>query len=388
MGDGSTHRRSFDTDAIVVGAGAVGLACGAALARAGLDVIVLEAAPLIGSGTSSRNSEVVHAGLYYLTGSLKHLLCVEGRRQLYPYMERMGVAHRKTQKLVVATSAAETSKIEALAATAHRNDVENVTLIDGRDAMAMEPALNCTAALLSAETGIMDSHGLMLAYLGEMESFGGVLALATPVDRIEALTGGGFDVWCGGREPTRITTRTLVNSAGLYAHRLAQSLDGYDMGKAPPFVLAKGSYFGCAGRPAFQRLIYPAPVDGGLGVHLTVDLAGRMRFGPDVEWLTHADPDQVNYEVDIARAQSFYAAIRTYWPGLKDGALTPDYSGLRPKLSGPGEPAADFRIDGPETHGLEGLVHLFGIESPGLTSSLAIAAETCRRLDVRAVSPV
>lgn len=387
MADGDASRTQFDVDAVVAGAGAVGLACAAALARAGLEVLVLEAAPVIGSGTSSRNSEVIHAGLYYPTGSLKHRLCVAGRRLLYPYMARCGVAHRKTQKLIVATSDAETKKIEQLAGVARANEVENVTLIDGADAMAMEPALFCTAALLSAETGIMDSHGLMLAYLGELESLGGALALSTPVEQVEPKTGGGFEIWAGGREPARISARIFVNSAGLHAPALARRVAGLEH-LAPTQVLAKGSYFGCAGKPAFQRLIYPAPVDGGLGVHLTVDLAGRMRFGPDVEWLDETDPDRVDYAVDIRRADSFYAAIRTYWPGLKDGALSPDYSGLRPKLSGPGAPAADFRIDGPEAHGVEGLVHLLGIESPGLTSSLAIAQETCARLGVLSPAPV
>ena len=388
MADGSPTRATFDTDAVVIGAGAVGLACAATLARKGLDVLVLEATGVIGSGTSSRNSEVVHAGIYYPTGSLKHRMCVAGRRLLYPYMEARGVRHWRAEKLIVATSEAETKKITDLLDVAKANDVEGVTLMDGRDAIALEPALNCTAALLSAQTGVMDSHGLMLAYQGELEDHGGTIVFETPVERAALLAGGGVDLWTGGREPARIRTRLLINSAGLHAQAIAANVAGLAAHHIPAQTLAKGSYFGCAGKPAFTRLIYPAPVDGGLGVHLTLDLGGRMRFGPDVEWLIEADPDRVDYAVDIRRAESFYAAIRTYWPGLKDGALTPDYSGLRPKLSGPGQPAADFRIDGPELHGHEGLVNLFGIESPGLTSSLAIAAEVCARLGVGAAATV
>jgi L-2-hydroxyglutarate oxidase LhgO len=384
MAEGS-GRSGFDADAIVIGAGAVGLACAATLSRRGLYAVVLEAAGLIGSGTSSRNSEVVHAGIYYPTGSLRHRMCVAGRRMLYAYMAARGVRHWKAEKLIVATSEGETRKIEALLATARANDVEGVALMDGADAIALEPNLRCTAALLSSETGIMDSHGLMLAYQGELEDNGGVVAFETPVEMIIALPGGGFEVRTGGAEPARIRTRIVVNSAGLYAHRIAANIEGYDGRFTPPFVLAKGNYYGCAGKPAFKRLVYPAPVDGGLGVHLTLDLNGRMRFGPDVEWLEFNNPDQIDYAVDIRRADSFYAAIRTYWPALPDDALTPDYCGIRPKLSGPGQPAADFRIDGPEHHGIEGLINLFGIESPGLTSSLAIAAEACARLGVGAL---
>lgn len=379
----SSGRATFDADAIVIGAGAVGLACAATLSRHGLYTLALEATDLIGSGTSSRNSEVVHAGIYYPTGSLRHRMCVLGRRLLYPYMAARGVRHWKAEKLIVATSDAETKKIEDLFATSKANEVEGCWLMDGRDAIALEPNLTCTAALMSSETGVMDSHGLMLAYQGELEDNGGAVVFETPVEKIAALPGGGFEVWTGGAEPTRIRTRYLINSAGLYAHRVASNFDGYDAAHTPPFVIAKGNYYGCAGKPAFKRLIYPAPVDGGLGVHLTLDLNGRMRFGPDVEWLDFNDPDRIDYTVDPRRADSFYAAIRTYWKDLPDGALTPDYSGVRPKLSGPGQPAADFRIDGPEHHGLDGLIHLFGIESPGLTSSLAIAAECCARLDIK-----
>lgn len=370
----------MDVDVVIVGAGAVGLAVAAEFARAGRDVLVLEAADGVGTETSSRNSEVIHGGMYYPTGSLRHRMCVEGRRKLYRYLEQRGVPHLKRGKLIVATNDVETKKIENIHATGLRNDVENLQLISGAEAMAWEPALSCMAALWSPETGIVDSHAYMLALQGEIEDCGGMIAFATPVMRIEPLASGGFRVMTGGAEPSSIVCRRLVNSAGLYAQHVARGIEGYRADLIPKLVLAKGNYFGCAGKPAFSRLIYPAPVEGGLGVHVTLDLAGRMRFGPDVEWLTTADPKAVDYRVDPKRSDSFYDAVRRYWPGLPDGAITPDYSGCRPKLTGPGEAAADFRIDGPELHGVDGLVNLFGIESPGLTSSLAIAEEVRRRL--------
>lgn len=363
----------YHIDAVVVGAGAIGLACAVELARRGREVMVVEAADCIGSGTSSRNSEVIHAGLYYATGSLKHRLCVEGRRRLYAYLAERGVAHRKCGKLVVATDRDEEAQIAALCRRALANEVEGVSLLTADEARAMEPNLACVSALLSAETGIIDSHGYMLALLGELEGLGGVLALKAPALRGRALTGGGFELDIGGDAPTTVVCRTLVNAAGLGAQRLARAIEGASPDAIPPLVLAKGSYFGCAGKPAFTRLIYPAPVDGGLGVHLTLDLAGRMRFGPDVEWLDQADPARVDFRVDPRRSDGFYAAVRRYWPAMPDDVLSPDYAGCRPKLARRGEPAADFRVDGPERHQLEGLVNLFGIESPGLTASLAIA---------------
>jgi L-2-hydroxyglutarate oxidase LhgO len=368
----------YHSDCVVIGAGVIGLACAAELARGGREVLVLEATGAIGSGTSSRNSEVIHAGLYYPTGSFKHRLCVEGRRKLYAYLAARGVAHDKCGKLVVATAPAEEGQIAALHRRAVENEVENVSLLSGGEARALEPALACVSALLSAETGIVDSHGYMLALRGELESLGGAIAFSAPALR-GAATGGGFELEIGGASPVRIRCAALVNAAGLDAQRVALALEGVPAAQVPSLALAKGAYFGCAGRPAFTRLIYPAPVDGGLGVHLTLDLAGRMRFGPDVEWLDERDPARVDYSVDPARAESFYAAIRRYWPALADGALTPDYAGCRPKLSGRGQAAADFRIDGPETHGVDGLVNLFGIESPGLTASLAIAEEVAGR---------
>jgi L-2-hydroxyglutarate oxidase LhgO len=335
--------------------------------------MVLEAARSIGSGTSARNSEVIHAGMYYPTGTLKHELCVAGRRKLYAYLAERGVAHRKCGKLIVATEAKEEAKIAAIFQLAESNGVENCSLLTADEVRALEPNVRAVSAMLSPETGIIDSHGYMLALLGEIEAHGGSLVLNAPVLGGEALAGGGFELEIAGPAAARLRCTVLVNSAGLCAQAVARSIAGLPESAIPPLVLAKGSYFGCAVKAPFSRLIYPAPVDGGLGVHLTLDLAGRAKFGPDVEWLAHDEPANVDYRVDPARGASFYAAIRRYWPALPDGALTPDYSGCRPKLSRAGEPAADFRIDGAEIHGIEGLVNLFGIESPGLTSSLAIA---------------
>ncbi len=377
---------TYEVEAAIIGGGAVGLACAAALARNGTETILLEAGAALGAETSARNSEVIHAGLYYPTGSLKHRLCVIGRRRLYPYLARHGVAHKKCGKLIVATNQAEIAQIESIAARAHANGVENMRLLSGAEARAIEPNLNATAALLSSETGVFDSHGYMLALRGEIEHWGGAVLTHAPVLRGAIEADGGFVLEIGGPNPARLRCKWLVNAAGLHAQAVARTLAGLDAQFIPDLILAKGSYFGCAGASAFTRLIYPAPVDGGLGVHLTLDLNGRMRFGPDVEWLDSSDPQTIDYRVDAARGDSFYAAIRRYWPSLKDDALTPDYSGCRPKLSGPGAPAADFRIDGAETHGQAGLVNLFGIESPGLTSSLAIAEMVLARLEGHAPS--
>lgn len=371
----------YDIDCLVIGAGAVGLACAAELARRGREVLVVEATGAIGSGISSRNSEVIHAGIYYPTGSLRHRLCVAGRRKLYTYLAERGVAHRKCGKLVVATSPQEESQIAALHQRALENGVEGVTPLTEKQAKDLEPNLHCVSALLSGETGIIDSHGYMLALQGDLESNGGMIALDAPVLRGRVVPAGGFEIEIGGAAPATARCKIVINSAGLGAHAVANALEGLDAAYIPPLVLAKGSYFGCTGRAAFTRLIYPAPVEGGLGVHLTLDLAGQMRFGPDVEWLASNEPAQVNFQVDPARAQAFYAAIRRYWPALPEGALTPAYSGCRPKLSGPAQPAADFRIDGPGTHGIQGLVNLFGIESPGLTSSLAIGEFAANLID-------
>jgi L-2-hydroxyglutarate oxidase LhgO len=358
--------------AVVIGAGVVGLAVARALALKGHDVIVLEAADSIGTGTSSRNSEVMHGGMYYPTGSGKARHCVEGRRLLYAFCDSHGVPHRKCEKLMVATSDAETAKIEGIHRQGLANGVEGLTLISGAAAMALEPNLRCTAALRSSETGIVDSHAFMLALQGDLESAGGAIAFETPLERVEQ-RGGGWRVHFGGREPDVMDADVVVNAAGLNAWGTARRIDAYLESRIPKRRFAKGNYFSCAGKSAFSRLIYPAPVDGGLGVHLTLDMGGRMKFGPDVEWLGDVEPESIDYTVNPGRGDSFYAAIRTYWPGMPDGVLTADYSGVRPKLSGPGEPAADFMLEGPQQHGLAGLVHLYGIESPGLTSSLSIA---------------
>ncbi|GGF52932.1 dehydrogenase [Azorhizobium oxalatiphilum] len=370
---------------IVIGAGVVGLACAAARARQGREVYVLEAGPLIGSGISSRNSEVIHSGVYYETGTLRHLLCVEGRRRLYAYCDLHGVGHRKCGKLVVATNDAEAEKIAGIAVRAKENGVENTELIDGAAAMALEPALNAVAALNVKETGILDTHGYMLALQGEVEDAGGAVLLNHKVVSGTARAGR-FTLQLETPEgPLELVARSLVIAAGPWTHQVAGRIAGYDISGIHPLVLAKGSYFSYAGKPVFSRLIYPAPIDGGLGTHVTLDLAGRMRFGPDVEWLETGDPDAVNFAVDPARAEGFYANVRRFWPGLKDGALTPDYAGVRPKLALKGT-QADFLIHGPETHGIEGLVGLFGIESPGLTSSLAIADRVSGQLEPAAVA--
>lgn len=361
----------MDVDVVIIGAGAVGLAAAAALARNGKDVLVLEATSAIGTGTSARNSEVIHAGMYYPTGSLKHQLCVAGRRSLYTYLQQRNIAHRKTGKLIVATTNAEAVKVESIHATGRANGVENLESLSGSQARAMEPELSCVSALWSPETGVIDAHGYMLALRGEIEDNGSAIAVQSPVTRIDQLMSG-FQVHTADAV---IACRHVVNSAGLHAQRVASNTEGLSPTHIPKLTLAKGNYFSCAAKPVFSRLIYPAPVDGGLGVHVTLDLGGRMRFGPDVEWLADNSPDAIDYTVDLRRADAFYAIIRHYWPGLPDGVILPDYAGVRPKLSGPGEPAADFRIDGPALHGIPGLVNLFGIESPGLTSSLAIAEE-------------
>ncbi|MGL4635728.1 MAG: NAD(P)/FAD-dependent oxidoreductase [Beijerinckiaceae bacterium] len=365
--------------AVVVGAGVVGLACARALALAGHDTIVLEVANAIGTGTSSRNSEVIHAGMYYASGSLKARLCVEGRRLLYAYCESHGVPHRACEKLMVATNDAEVAKIAKIHSQGLENDVEGLTMIDGKAAAALEPNLRCSAALRSSQTGIIDSHSYMLALQGDLESAGGAIAFSTPLLRVEKLTQG-WRVHFGGAEADTLDADIVVNASGLGGWEIARVIDGYPSDKLPKRVFAKGNYFSCSGKPAFTRLIYPAPADGGLGVHLTLDMAGRMKFGPDVEWLGDVDPAAIDYTVNPARGDSFYAAVRTYWPAMPDGVLTADYSGVRPKLSGPGEAAADFCIQGPADHGLQGIVQLIGIESPGLTSSLAIANHMMQKL--------
>jgi L-2-hydroxyglutarate oxidase LhgO len=362
-------------DILVVGAGVVGLAIARALALRGHSVIVAERTGGIGNGVSSRNSEVIHGGMYYPSGSLRARHCVEGRRRLYAYCESHGVPHARCGKLIVATNDLEQAKIEGVYQQGIANGVENLSFLTGPEARSLEPHLACTGAVLSRDTGIIDSHALMLALQGDLESAGGMLAFHTSVERVTR-NGPAWEAHVGGADPAVLPFDGIVNAAGLGAQALARVTDPYPEERVPRLVLAKGHYFGCVGRPVFSHLIYPAPVEGGLGTHATLDLAGRMRFGPDVEWI-----DREAYEVDPNRAASFYASIRRYWPGLPDGALVPDYAGIRPKLTGPGEKAADFCIDGPAEHGLSGLVHLFGIESPGLTSSLSLAEDVADRLE-------
>lgn len=371
-------------DALVVGAGVVGLAVGRALARRGLETIVLERADAIGTGTSSRNSEVIHAGLYYPAGSLKARLCVQGRRQLYAFCDSHGVAHRRCGKLVVATSPDQHAALESTRAKAAANGVE-LRWLEAAEAQALEPALRCTAALHSPETGIVDSHGLMLALQGDLEAAGGALALCSPVQGLRCRDDGHV-VEVGGDAPMELAAGIVVNAAGLWAPQLAAATDGLDRAHTPQAHHAKGNYFSLAGRAPFSRLIYPVPEQAGLGVHLTLDLAGQARFGPDVEWLPPGSPDAIDYRVDPARADGFYAEIRRYWPDLREGALQPAYSGVRPKLGGPGSAAADFVVQGPQDHGVAGLVNLFGIESPGLTSCLALADEVLRRFGLQPAS--
>jgi L-2-hydroxyglutarate oxidase LhgO len=360
---------------LVVGAGVVGLAVARAAALAGHDVIVAEATGGIGNGVSSRNSEVIHGGMYYPTGSLRAHHCPRGRRMMVTFCASHGVPHRVCGKLIVATEEAEVAKMAAILKQGEANGVEGLTMIDGAAARAMEPALSCVAALHSPVTGIVDSHAFMRALQGELEDRGGAIAFNTRVERL-IHTQAGWLVQFSGSESGELAVDAVVNSAGLGAQALARNTESYPQERVPRQVLARGNYFSYAGRPVFSRLIYPAPrIDGGLGTHVTLDLAGRMRFGPDVEWI-----DEENYNVNPARGASFYASIRRYWPGLPDRSLQPDYAGIRPKLTGPGEPAADFMIEGPAQHGLRGLVHLFGIESPGLTSSLSLADEVVAHL--------
>ncbi len=364
-------------DCAVVGAGVVGLAVARALAMAGHEVVLIEQATAIGTGVSSRNSEVIHAGLYYATGSHRARLCVRGRELLYRYCEERGVAHRRCGKLVLATEAAEVPQLQRIAAQAAANGLNGdnaLVWLTSAQAQAIEPALHCVAALWSPATGIVDSHGLMLALLGDAERAGAVLALASPWAGARR-DGAAWVLRTEGSESFEMAARWVVNCAGLQAQAVAASMQGFPAAAIPPLHLAKGNYFSLTGSSPFSHLIYPTPVDGGLGVHLTLDLAGQAKFGPDVQWLPNAQPETLDYDVDPDRAPAFEAAVRRYWPGLPAGALQPAYTGVRPKLSGAGAAAADFRIDGPAQHGQAGVVQLFGIESPGLTASLAIAEQ-------------
>jgi L-2-hydroxyglutarate oxidase LhgO len=348
----------------VIGAGVVGLAIARALAQRGREVLILEAADRFGSGVSSRNSEVIHAGIYYPRGSLRAKLCVAGRDLLYGFCREHGIGHRRCGKLIVASDASQISELGRIRAAAHANAVE-ITELSREQTLSLEPQLKCAAALHSPLSGIIDAHGLMLALLGQAESSGALLVCGSAVTGLVRRTDG-FLVAVNGAGPA-LHANVLINSAGLSAPQVALLMAGFPPERVPIAHYAKGNYFTLSGRAPFERLIYPLPEPGGLGVHLTLDLAGRARFGPDVEWVS-----EIGYAVDPARAARFYAAIRAWWPALPEGSLEPAYCGIRPKITGPGEPAADFRIDGPAAHGVPGLVHLFGIESPGLSASLAI----------------
>jgi L-2-hydroxyglutarate oxidase LhgO len=352
-------------DAAVIGAGLVGLAVARALALAGREVVILEAEEAIGMHTSSRNSEVIHAGIYYAQGSLKARTCVEGSRRLYEYCAERGVPHRRCGKLIVATDAAQLAEMEAIRRKAHANGVADVVPVSLAELRALEPELRCIAALHSPSTGIVDSHALMLAYLGDAQNAGAMLALKSRLEK-GFVRAGGIELHVAGAEP--VLAAQVVNCAGLTAPSLARRLEGYPAELAPPEHYAKGNYYTLARRAPFSRLVYPVPEPGGLGVHVTLDLGGRARFGPDVEWV-----ERIDYTVDPRRAERFYAAVRRYWPGLPEGALEPGYAGIRPKISAKGTPAADFVVQGPRAHGVHGLVQLYGIESPGLTASLALA---------------
>jgi L-2-hydroxyglutarate oxidase LhgO len=384
--NGLRHNRVFknhfevqveQVDAVVIGAGVVGLAVARSLALAGQEVMVLESENAIGTGTSARNSEVIHAGIYYPAGSLKARLCVQGKQMLYAYCAERGVAHRQLGKLIVATSPEQVQALDGILRKAAANGVHDLKKLSAAEAIALEPALSCEAALLSPSSGVVDSHGFMLALQGDMENAGGLLALLSPVQHIGLRQGtASHPIRVQTQDGTELACRVLVNAAGLSSVPMARAMAGLNPDLLPKAHYAKGNYFTLAGKAPFSRLIYPVPEAAGLGVHLTLDLGGQAKFGPDVQWVS----DPTDLQVDPSRGDAFYAEVRKYWPGLADGALLPGYAGIRPKISGPSEAAADFLIQGPAEHGVPGMVNLLGIESPGLTSSLAIAEEVGRRL--------
>ena len=361
-------------DAIIVGAGVIGLAVARELALAGRETVVLDGEGQFGSWTSSRNSEVIHAGIYYPPGSLKARLCVEGREMLYDFCSARGVAHRRTGKIIFAHDTAQLAELDAIEARADRAGVHDLVRLGPPEVLALEPELPCAGALLSPSTGIVDSHALMLALLGEAEAHGAMLVTGSRVARVSRADGL-WQVWLDGADAPAAASPVLVNAAGLAAQQLAAAVQGLDPAFVPPAYYARGVYFTYGGKVPFRHLIYPVPEPGGLGTHLTLDLAGQARFGPDVEWIDSAD-----YTVDPARHANFAAAARRIWPALDPARLQPGYAGVRPKITGPGEAAGDFVISGPADHGCAGLVNLFGIESPGLTSSMAIARMVAEKL--------
>jgi L-2-hydroxyglutarate oxidase LhgO len=369
-----------DVDCAIIGAGVVGLAIAKALAEAGREVVILEAADAVGTGISSRNSEVIHAGIYYPFDSLMRRFCVEGRERLYAYCGERGIAHRRCGKLIVATSDEEQGKLAGIAARARENGVSDITMLSKSEALGIEAELDCHGALLSPSTGIIDSHALMLAMQGDAEAHGAVIAFNTPVMTAD-VTGDNIKLETGGAEPAALSCRILVNAAGLEAPGLALRFSGFPERHVPQSYLAKGSYFSLAGKSPFSRLIYPVPVPGGLGTHLTLDLNGNARFGPDVEWI-----GRIDYAVDPRKAVEFAQAIRRYWPGVSAEALVPAYSGIRPKIVPQGAPAQDFLIQDEMVHRIPGLINLFGIESPGLTASLAIASHVAKVALTRSTS--
>jgi len=364
-------------ECVIVGAGVIGLAVARQLARAGREVVVLEEAEGIGTVTSSRNSEVIHAGIYYPAGSWMARMCVAGKHALYRYCDEHGIPYRNCGKLIVATTPEETTKLAAIRAHAEANGVAGMQTLAGEAARELEPALKCDAALLSPSTGIIDSHAYMLSLRGEAEGAGAAFAFHTPLVRAKA-SAGRIELEAGGALPMTLACDLLINAAGLNAPAVARAIAGMPAEMIPAAYLAKGNYFSCSARAPFSRLIYPVPEPGGLGVHLTLDMAGQARFGPDVEWI-----ETIDYAVDPARAARFYPAIRKYWPTLPDGALMPSYSGIRPKIVPPTVSRQDFLMQGPAEHGVAGLINLFGIESPGLTSSLAIADHVAGMAGVR-----
>ena len=364
-------------DCVVVGAGVVGLAVAREMALQGRETILLERENAFGTISSARNSEVIHAGIYYPKDSLKAQLCVEGNRLLYEYCRSHQVATQAYGKLVVATDDNQIDDLQAILYKAENNGVPEIKIISADEARQLEPKLKCSAAILSSSTGIVDSHGFMLSLLGGFEDAGGMIAYQSPLlsaKPIGTRAEGGFALEIGGLAGMKLHTKLLINCAGMSAPAVAQQIEGLVSDQIPKAYFAKGNYFSLSGKSPFTHLIYPIPEPGGLGVHLTLDMGGQAKFGPDVEWLDIDTEDQVDYTVNPKRGESFYEAVRRYWPDLKDNTLQPDYSGVRAKIVPPNSPAGDFCFNTPQDHGLQGLYNLYGFESPGLTSSLAIAA--------------
>jgi L-2-hydroxyglutarate oxidase LhgO len=363
-------------DCVVIGAGVIGLAVAREMALQGRETILLERESAFGTISSARNSEVIHAGIYYPKDSLKAKLCVEGNRLLYEYCRSHQVATQPYGKLIVASDETQTNDLQAILYKAQNNGVPHIKMISGEEARALEPNLQCSSAILSSTTGIVDSHGYMLSLLGGFEDAGGMIAYQSPLISAKPIgvnASGGYELEIGGVDAMRIQTKLLINCAGMSAPAVAQKIEGLAKDQIPKAYFAKGNYFSLSGKSPFSHLIYPIPEPGGLGVHLTLDMGGQAKFGPDVQWLDIDLEERIDYTVDPKRGEGFYEAVRRYWPGLKDGSLQPDYSGVRAKIVPPNAPAGDFCFNGPQDHGMQGLFNLYGFESPGLTSSLAIA---------------